>query len=199
MSTLDSNVNNLRQRYLEMVVRFSKRMNLVSRRNVDNIVERLYAESLLPLRWKACRLESPVIDFGTGAGFPGIPLKLENRQLKVDLVEANYKKCLFLEMVIRELQIDNIKVLNQRIENLASDETFRADYATVVSRGVGGLEMLSKAAARLLKPGGEFILWKGLRLKDELPDVDLSGWSEPGFWRQPSGLTLLRLELATRG
>jgi len=178
--------------YRKIVVGANKKMNLVSRRNVENLLERLIEESLLPLKWNVCRLASPLIDIGSGAGIPAVPLKIEKPGLKLTLTDANRRKSLFLKRVIDQLALEDVEVINERIENVCSDGVYKHRFGTMTSRAVGSLSGLMNWGRFLLKPGGELIVWKGSSLADEMAGLDTNGWEGADMWRQANGLTLVR-------
>ena len=179
--------------YRENVLRANKTMNLISRQNVDYILDNLIRESLVPLNWDKCKIESPLIDVGSGAGIPGIPLKIVKPGISVILVESNRRKSLFLRRMIEILGLESIDVLNRRVEEICLDSDYIESFSTLVIRGVGKLKNLLNYGEQLLKPGGEFIAWKGSALDSEIQKLDLSAWSEPEKLVQSGGLILLRL------
>lgn len=185
-------VNNLLISFQQRVVNSSKRMNLVSRNNVENLVQKLTDDSLVPLQWDVCKFKNPVIDIGTGAGFPGIPLKLVMPELELILVDSNRRKCAFLKTAIREMGLTGISVLNDRAENLVEGESNRGQYGTLISRGVGNLGQMLDWADFLLAEEGEIILWKGSGFDAEFKSLELKGWSVPAVFQISSGLILVR-------
>ena len=195
ISTYTPDVDNLLNRYKDLVKKANLSLNLVSRHDVDNLIQRLAAESLLPLDWQVCRIRSPLLDIGSGAGFPGIPLKLARPDLAVTLLDSNRRKTTFLRTAIRELALDRTEAVCARAESLLDRPGFTGQYRTVVSRGIANLEEVLHWAAEFLKSGGEVILWKGSNVSRELDEADTTGWSTPQFLHQPSGLTLVRMEV----
>ncbi len=186
------NVNNLLISFRERVVNISKKMNLVSRKDVENLAKNLTEESLLPLEWNVCNLRSRVIDIGTGAGFPGIPLKLVRPDLEIVLVDSNRRKCAFLKTTIREMELYGISVINDRVESLVINEQNRNRFNTLLSRGVKNTSQMLHWADYLLSDGGEVILWKGSGFDSEIRKINLKKWAIPDTLRLPSGLVLVR-------
>lgn len=108
-------------------------------------------------------------DVGTGAGFPGIVLKIVYPNLKVDLIDSNGKKCNFLNLVIKELKLENINVINTRTEEYAKET--REKYDIITSRAVAPLKHLLEYSIPLLKVGGTFIALKA-NIDEELTNID---------------------------
>jgi 16S rRNA (guanine527-N7)-methyltransferase len=124
------------------------------------------ADSLCALPWLESRGAKRVVDIGSGAGFPGLPLALARPDLEVDLVEAARRKGEFLSEVARRLEATRVRVVARRAEEWAAGEG-QARYDTVLARAVGSLAELVEYAAPLLEPGGTLIAWKGARVPDE--------------------------------
>ena len=102
-----------------------------------------------------------LIDVGSGGGFPAIPIKIMNSNLQVFLLEATGKKCQFLNEVIKELNLSNAQVINNRAEVLAKDLGFREQFDYCTARAVARLNTLSQYCLPFVKVGGEFIAHKG--------------------------------------
>ena len=109
-----------------------------------------------------------LIDVGTGAGFPGIPLKILFPNLNVTLLDSLNKRLLFLEDVIDELELDNIKTVHSRAEEAGRMKNLRENYDLCVSRAVANLSTLSEYCLPLVKVGGIFISYKAGEVEDEI-------------------------------
>ncbi len=188
------NVNNSLEKYYRIVIHANKKLNLVSRHDVENLFARLIDESLLPLNWDICRLKPPLIDVGTGPGIPGIPLFIANPDLSGVLLDANRRKSLFLKNTIKQLDLQDVDVVCARIEDVCYDESFSNRFNTLVTRAVAKVESLLEWGGELLAPRGELIAWKGSSLEEELDGLDTSGWDGPEKLALPGGLTLVRFE-----
>ena len=186
------NVDNLLDIYLKMVLDGNRKLNLVSRRDAKSLLERLIEESLFPLDWNVCHLDSPLIDIGSGAGIPGIPLKIKKPQIEAVLLEANRRKSLFIRNVVSRLNLDGVEVLCERAENICRDDRYRNRFSTLVSRGVASLDSLLGWGCELLRTGGELIAWKGSSFEDECGRLDTSKWTGPDKQLYPGGLVLVR-------
>jgi len=186
---MELNVDNLLNAYRDALLRANKTLNLVSRQGVNKILPSLISESLAPLGWEGTKLESPLLDVGSGGGLPGIPLKIAKPELNITLLDANRKKTLFLRNVVEKLQLKDVGVVWGRFEDFSSLSENSRRFGTVTARGVGQLDQLIKSSARLLKPGGELIIWSG---ESGVEDSLSSGYLPPVFLEVSPGLKLIR-------
>ncbi len=188
------NVNNLFDQYCDLVVKANNKLNLVSRTSVEKVIRQLVAESLYALDWDLCRIRTPMLDIGSGAGIPGIPIKLARPELCLILLEAKRRKSLFLKNTSMMLALTDTDSVHGRAEELGSDPVYVGHFNTVVTRGVTTLGKLMKWSHPLLKPKGELIAWKGSSVNEDLTSLDTTGWSDPELKRFKGGLTLVRFE-----
>jgi len=143
-------------RFLAELATWSRRFNLVSRSTIDLALESHVLPSLATLRIVARDESVRVLDVGSGAGFPGIPLAILRPRAQVDLVEATRKKCRFLEHCISTLELPEARVHWCRIEQPAPALRDRAPFDVAVSRAVGLDERAIGATRELLAPTGRF-------------------------------------------
>jgi 16S rRNA (guanine527-N7)-methyltransferase len=160
-------------RYGQLVLRWNQRVNLTSITDWDELQTRLFADSLAlaPFVRRACAEAADpcrLIDIGTGAGIPGIPLKLALPRLEVVLVEATGKKVAFLERAIRELGLGGLTVVHARAEALAHDPCYRSAFDVVTARAVAPLPTLLELCLPFCRPGGWGIFPKGTNVESEL-------------------------------
>lgn len=140
-----------------MLIEWNDRVNLVSRRSADTVLEHQLLPSLGTLRIVPPGGHPRVLDVGSGGGFPGLPLAILRPQAEVHLLEATRKKCGFLKEVVRALALDNARVHWGRIEEPPPALLSRAPFDAAVARAVGHPDKIAAAAAKLLAPGGA--LW----------------------------------------
>jgi 16S rRNA (guanine527-N7)-methyltransferase len=163
------------QRYMAILLRWNEKLNLTAIRDPLEILNRHFCESMFAggaLRMDGGRLA----DIGTGAGFPGIPLKIFQPQLELFLVESNIKKGTFLAEVLRDLDFSGARVLISRYEELG-EELAPLDY--VCARAVGEYEPFLKWAASPQLSASRLVLWVGGRDADEIQKSSAWEWREP--------------------
>ncbi|MCX7739071.1 MAG: 16S rRNA (guanine(527)-N(7))-methyltransferase RsmG [Hydrogenothermaceae bacterium] len=157
--------------YLELLLKWNKVYNLTSIRKKEEIITKHFFDSLTLVKlFKFIELNvkgKEVADFGTGAGFPGIPLKIYYPQTNLSLIESVGKKCIFLETLRRELELD-YRVLCKRAEDI-SDK-----FDVVLSRATGETFEVLKVGENLLKPGGKMIIMKGRDVEEELREFTIT-------------------------
>ena len=154
-------------KYYEMLVEKNKVMNLTAITEFDEVLEKHFLDSVSLIRAKDLHESLTVLDLGTGAGFPGIPLKIVFPELKVTLADSLNKRVLFLQEVIEELELKDIEAVHGRAEDLARDKQYREQYDLCVSRAVANLSTLSEYCLPFVKIGGEFISYKSGDCEEE--------------------------------
>ena len=154
--------------YYEMLVEKNKVMNLTGITEWDEVLEKHFLDSISLIRAVDLNQELTVMDMGTGAGFPGIPLKIAFPKLKVTLADSLNKRVLFLQEVIDALKLEGIEAIHGRAEDLARDKKYREQYDLSVSRAVANLSTLSEYCLPFVKIGGQFISYKSGEIEEEL-------------------------------
>lgn len=152
--------------YLRLLLEWNQRINLISPNDEDRITERHIIESLAVLSIWPFPEGASVLDLGSGGGFPGIPLKIMRPDLAMMLMESRQKKALFLNTVVRELQLPNCRIVNVRAEDLAPNSAER--FSIVIARAVADLKTLWQWSRPLLTAGGALLAMKGGEIEDEL-------------------------------
>jgi 16S rRNA (guanine527-N7)-methyltransferase len=148
--------------YLTLLVRWRPHLNLTGLRDAERILEVLIVESLDFVQGDFFLPGMRVLDLGTGAGVPGIPLAICRPDVHVTLLDRSEKKITFLRRVVASLHLDNCQPCCSTAEDLAHRLRLQEHFDVVVSRGVGSVAHLMRLTAPLLKPGGRLLLRKPL-------------------------------------
>lgn len=146
--------------YRDEVARWSERTNLTALRTPEEIVRQGFLDSLACLRLVPVEA-SRTLDIGSGAGFPAIPIKLARPHLRLTLVEAARKKATFLRHIVRCLDLQDVRILRCRAEDLASEPSEQGVYDLALARAVAPLRDQIRLAAPFLRPGGLFLAQVG--------------------------------------
>jgi len=167
--------------YIDTLLCWNARINLTALRTPEEIVTRHFGESfflarhLFPHKEGTTGKGPRVLDIGSGAGFPGLPLKIWNREMNLTMIESNHKKATFLREVVRTLGFDNVVVRTDRAEELGSDPGFlRSDFVTF--RAVENFEKILNLAVTFLVPGGRLALLLGAGQSGSLRKVSAVRW-----------------------
>ena len=174
--------------YLELLQQWQRHLNLTGIRNVEQLIDVLLLESLDFLQGAFLSGPLRVLDLGTGAGVPGIPLAICQPQLDMTLLDRSQKKMLFVRRVISRLQlvhcrteIDTAEGLSRRLLQASKQQMQEARFDAIVTRGVGTVAHLLSLAGPLLRPGGVLLLRKPqhtLELEAAAPVLRSGLWAE---------------------
>ncbi|MCK5075840.1 MAG: 16S rRNA (guanine(527)-N(7))-methyltransferase RsmG [Calditrichia bacterium] len=144
--------------FLEYLLEYNKKVNLISRKDEPNVIVNQWLHSLLSISVIEDSKAKKILDFGSGGGFPGILLALYFGDIQFTLVESIAKKSKFLDEVSFKLGLKNIKIITKRVENLSTN--YRKRFDIVTARAVTNLSQLWQWAVPLLKPDGFLLTWK---------------------------------------
>ena len=147
--------------YSQELQSWNERVNLTAITSPSEITVKHFLDSLTCLKAMNPHEGDRLVDVGTGAGFPGLPLKIVCPQLKVLLVEATEKKADFCRHVVQGLGLQSVQVVHARAEDLGQDQQYREQHAWAVARAVAGLSTLAEYLLPLVKIGGRAIAQKG--------------------------------------
>ena len=154
--------------YYEMLIEKNKVMNLTAITEFDEVLEKHFLDSVSLIRAVDLHQSLKVMDLGTGAGFPGIPLKIVFPGLHVTLADSLNKRVLFLSEVVEALGLENVETIHGRAEDLARDKKYRERYDLCVSRAVANLATLSEYCLPFVKIGGKFVSYKSGDCEEEV-------------------------------
>ena len=162
---LSSYQQNQFKKYEELLKEENKKINLTSITKQEEIVDKHFYDSSLFLFYK--KIEGTLVDVGTGAGFPGVVVKIINPDIKLVLLEPIKKRCLFLEKLVKELGLKDVEIVNQRAEDYSI--LYRSNYNFVTARAVSNLNELIEVSGAMVKKDGFFICLRG---KDGRKEID---------------------------
>lgn len=157
--------------YYDMLIDRNKVMNLTAITEFDEVMDKHFLDSVYLFRSIELEADYKLIDIGTGAGFPGIPLKIVFPELKITLLDSLNKRVGFLNDVIDELNLNDIEAIHGRAEDIARDKTYRSSYDIAVSRAVANLSTLSEYCLPFVKIGGKFVSYKSGDCADEVDNA----------------------------
>lgn len=156
--------------YASLLIETNKVMNLTTVTDEEGIQIRHFYDSLSPLFFDLIKENASVIDVGTGAGFPGLPLKIARSDIKLTLTDSLNKRLEFLKNVTDKID-EHSQIVHARAEDLAHDKDFRERYDICVSRAVAPLNVLCELTLPFVKPQGISIFYKGKTAEEELKEA----------------------------
>lgn len=154
-------------RLRQLVLYWNSRLNLTRIVSDQEVAIKHFVDSLMPLAFALVPAGSRVADVGSGAGFPGIPLKIWDESLSVTLIESTTKKAEFLRNVAKELSI-TVEVVGERAESVGANPEYRQSYDLVIARAVAPFAVLCEYCLPLVRIGGSFVAMKGRDVDSEI-------------------------------
>ena len=153
-------------KYMNLLIEWNEKINLTAITDPEEIILKHFIDSLTINKY--IKNNSNLADVGTGAGFPGIPLKIIRPDLKITLVDSLNKRINFLNKVIFKLNLKNIETIHSRIEDFGKNKKYREKFDYSTARAVANLSTLSEYLLPIIKVGGEAICMKGANIKEEI-------------------------------
>lgn len=155
-------------KYYELLVEWNGFMNLTAITDYDEVMKKHFVDSLSLIKTYDMSKKVKVIDVGTGAGFPGLALKIAYPNLQVTLLDSLNKRINFLNEVILQLGLTGVETVHGRAEDFAKPDKLREKFDLCVSRAVANLSTLSEYCLPFVKVGGEFISYKSEKINEEM-------------------------------
>jgi len=159
------------RRYMEEVLKRNESVNLTAIREPEAFEQKHLIDSLALWRFKGFASADSVLDVGTGAGLPGIPLAIAAPEKAFLLMDSVRKKLLAVEQIAEKIGLTNVKILHARAEDPASDPAYRERFDFVVSRAVANLSTLSEYCLPYVREGGWFVAYKTVLAAEEIKDA----------------------------
>lgn len=155
-------------KYYELLTEWNNKINLTAITEYDEVLIKHFEDSISIINAFNIDSVESIIDIGTGAGFPGVPIKILFPNIKVTLLDSLNKRINFLNLVIEELELENIFTFHGRAEDFAKNINHREKYDLAVSRAVANLSSLSELCLPFVKVGGSFVSYKSEKVNEEL-------------------------------
>ena len=156
-------------KYMNLLIEWNEKINLTAIVEPKEIILKHFIDSLTINKY--IEKASSIVDVGTGAGFPGIPLLIYRDDIKVTLVDSLNKRLIFLQEVINQLDLKNVKVIHSRVEDFGKNKNYREKFDIATSRAVANLATLSEYLVPLVKISGKIISMKASNAKEEINDA----------------------------
>ncbi len=163
--------------YMKLIQEWNQKMNLTAITEDEQIMKKHFIDSIKIFKFSALANDitgmgkaKSIIDIGTGAGFPGIPMKIMIPENSLVLLDSLNKRITFLKEAINELKLENISAIHGRAEDFARENKYRENFDFAVSRAVANLAVLSELSLPFVKVGGYFIAMKGPSVEEEVND-----------------------------
>ena len=158
--------------YYELLTEWNSFMNLTAITEYEDVLKKHFVDSVSLIQAVDVRKELTLIDVGTGAGFPGLALKIAYPELKVTLLDSLQKRVQFLDAVIEKLGLEGIETIHGRAEDFAKPQKLRESFDLCVSRAVANLSTLSEYCLPFVKVGGYFIPYKSEKIAQEKEEAE---------------------------
>lgn len=156
------------EQYQDILLEWNEKINLTRIVEEDEIIQKHFLDSLSCLSLDIIKQDSKIIDIGTGAGFPGVPIKIYYNDVDLTLLDSLNKRIKYLKELCEDLNLSDVKYLHSRSEDAAKDPEHREQYDIAIARAVASLNVLAEYCLPYVKVGGYFIAQKGPKISDEI-------------------------------
>lgn len=154
--------------YKDLLKEWNKNINLTAIIDDEEIITKHFIDSIKAIEFQPLKNAKSIIDVGTGAGFPGIPLKIVSSDIELTLLDSLNKRINFLKEIGKVLELKNVEYIHSRAEDGGNDVNLRENFDIAVSRAVANLTLLSELCLPYVKVGGYFIALKGPSVDEEI-------------------------------
>lgn len=158
--------------YKTLLKEWNEKLNLTAITEDDEIISKHFIDSIQAFQSEELNDAESLIDVGTGAGFPGLPIKIMKPELKITLLDSLNKRLNFLRAVSEEMSLENVEFVHSRAEDGARKPEYRDSFDIAVSRAVANLTLLTELCLPYVKVGGHFIALKGPAVEQEIKDAE---------------------------
>ena len=158
-------------KYYDLLISWNERINLTTVTKKEDVIIKHFIDSIMMIKYTDVSGRS-ILDIGTGAGFPGIPIKIICPDCDMVLLDSLQKRIGFLDKVISELNLEDVQTVHGRAEDLARSSDYRGSFDIVTSRAVANLSTLSEYCLPFVNIDGYFISYKGINIKEEISDSE---------------------------
>ena len=155
-------------KYMRLLQEWNEKINLTAITEDEEVIKKHFIDCIKAFKSDAIKNARNIIDVGTGAGFPGIPLSIMNPTLKITLVDSLNKRLVFLQEVINQLGLKNVELVHARAEDFGQNKKYREKFDVATSRAVANLSTLSEYLIPLVKVGGKCICMKAANATEEI-------------------------------
>ncbi len=155
--------------YMKILIEWNEKINLTAITEANDIILKHFVDSLTINKY--LKNNEKIVDIGTGAGFPGIPLAIMNKTNEIFLVDSLNKRINFLNEVKQNIKLDNITTIHSRAEDFGQNKLYREKFDIAVSRAVANLSVLLEYLLPAVKVGGKVICMKGSQIEEEINEA----------------------------
>ena len=166
---INNNQLEMLYKYMQLLLKWNEKINLTAITDENEIILKHFVDSLTVLKY--INENDKIIDVGTGAGFPGIPIAIMMPNVKITLLDSLNKRINFLNEVIKELDLKNVETIHSRSEDCGKDILYREEFDISIARAVANLSTLSEYLLPFVKIGGKMICMKGSEIEEELKNA----------------------------